>query len=256
MSWEKSKVLRSAPKVLALTLILVITISLLLPNTEDGSPVAANSRLLPIYRVDTERTVSLTFDAAWGADKTLDILNILDDYKIKVTFFLVSFWMDAYPDLVCEISRRGHEIGTHSATHPDMTKISTEEIYKELQQSCAIITQLTGQTVQVFRAPFGAYNNNLISIAKELSLTTIQWDVDSLDWKGLSAQEIAERTQKAKGGSIILCHNNSDNIVEALPLIIEGLKVKGLQIVPVSMQLYTSDYYIDSQGTQKRKSSI
>lgn len=240
---------KNLTKITASLIILTITVGLCLQST-NANLVIANTRKIPIYRVDREGTVSLTFDAAWGADKTEKILDILDEYELKVTFFLVSFWMTAYPELTREISRRGHEIGTHSATHPDMTKLSHQEIMEELTDSCDKIRQLTGQDVLLFRAPFGAYDNALISAAQELSLTTIQWDVDSLDWKGLSAQEIAQRVQKAKGGSIILCHNNSDHIVEALPLIIEALKAKGLKILPVSLQIYWQDYHIDSQGTQ------
>lgn len=213
-------------------------------------PVFA-ARKIPIYRVNTPNNfVSITFDAAWGADKTQGILDILDEYDIKCTFFLVSFWMEAHPDMVREIAARGHEIGTHSATHPNMTKLSAEQIKEELKGSIKIIEDLTGRKVTLFRAPFGAYDNKLMSVTEELGLFTIQWDVDSLDWKGLSATEIGLRVQKSKKGSIILCHNNSDNILAALPLIIHTAIVKGLKFVPVGQLIYTANYYIDSAGEQ------
>ena len=93
----------------------------------------------------------------------------------------------------------------------------------------------------------------LLEIAGELKLKTIQWDVDTLDWKGLSANEIFERVKKSvKNGSIVLCHNNSDHIIEALPLIINFLKSEGYQMVKISELVYDSDYYVDSNGLQKQ----
>ena len=104
---------------------------------------------------------------------------------------------------------------------------------------------------KLFRPPFGDYNNQLIEVATELGLYTIQWSVDSLDWKGISARQIAERVQKAKSGDIILCHNNSDHIVEALPLIFQSLQLKGLKFCTIGQLVYTQNYVVDSLGTQK-----
>ncbi len=210
------------------------------------------NRLVPIYNVETDKKeVAISFDAAWGADKTLKILNILDEYKIKATFFLVGFWIDTYPDMVLEISLRGHEIGTHSETHPKMSTLTRKQVEEELKSSCAKITKITGKEVKVFRPPFGDYNNQLLEVCNTMNLKAIQWNVDSLDWKGISANEIATRVQKAKSGSIILCHNNSEHIVEALPVIITSLTSKGLSFVKMSDLLIKGDYVIDSQGTMK-----
>lgn len=112
------------------------------------------------------------------------------------------------------------------------------------------ITDLTGKEVKLFRAPFGDYSNRLLEVAEGMGLSTIQWDVDSLDWKGISAVELANRVQKAKSGSIILCHNNSEHIVEALPIIFEALKAKGLEFVTVDSLIYYKDFYIDHAGKQ------
>src|SRR5690554_3576374 len=88
---------------------------------------------LPIYSVDTnEKKIALSFDAAWGDDYTLGILDILDKYEVKSTFFLVGFWVDKYPEHVKEIYKRGHDVGNHSTNHPYMTKLSDDEIVKEL----------------------------------------------------------------------------------------------------------------------------
>lgn len=215
------------------------------------SQVYAEKRQVPIYKVDrSDNYVSISFDAAWGADKTKQIMDVCDSYGVKATFFLVGFWIDKYPDMVKEISQRGFEIGTHSSTHPQMSKLTAEQCKKELIESSKKIFELTGKPVTLFRPPFGDYDNKLLETAKRLDLYTIQWSVDSLDWKGLSAREIAERVQKAESGDIILCHNNSDHIVEALPLIFEALKLKNLKFCPIGELIYTENYYIDGAGKQ------
>lgn len=211
----------------------------------------ANKREVPIYSVDRQDNyVSISFDAAWGADKTRQIMDVCDEYGVKATFFLVGFWIDKYPDMVAEISSRGFEIGTHSETHPQMSKLSETQVRDELTSSSKKIFEITGKPVTLFRPPFGDYNNQLLEVAKGLGLYTIQWSVDSLDWKGLTAREITERVQKSNSGDIILCHNNSDHIVEALPLIFEALKLKGLKFCPIGELIYKDNYYIDNTGKQ------
>lgn len=214
-----------------------------------------SSRLVPIYRVDTEeKQVAISFDAAWGADKTQQILDILKEYEVTATFFLVGFWVDKYPDMVKAIDEAGMEIGTHSNTHPDMVKLDKSTILSELETSISKIKDITGKEVTVFRAPYGSYNNTLLKTTEELGLKTIQWDVDSLDWKGLSAAQVTDRVMKnAQNGSIILMHNNADNVVESLRLTLDWLKMKGYKITSVGELVYGEDYTIDSNGVQHKK---
>ncbi len=218
------------------------------------SQVSAQNRKIPIYSVERDDNyVAISFDAAWGGDKTREIMDICQQYNVNATFFLVGFWMEKYPELVKEIANRGFEIGTHSATHPQMSKLSAASCQKELASSMEQIVQLTGKKVTLFRPPFGDYNNQLLSVAEQLGLYTIQWSVDSLDWKGLSAKQIAERLQKTKSGDIILCHNNSDHIVEALPIIFEAIKLKGLKFCTIGELIYKSNYTVDHTGKQSLK---
>ncbi len=210
-------------------------------------------RQVPIYSVDTsEKKVALTFDAAWGSDKTLKIVNILKDAGLEATFFLVGFWSKANEDKIKQIDEAGFDIGTHSNTHPKMSTLSKEQMRHELEESIKLITNITKKPVKFFRAPFGDYSDAVLEVAGSLGLKTIQWDVDTLDWKGLSAGEILSRVKSGvKNGSIILCHNNSDHIVEALPLIISYLKGENYQIVKLSELVYDDGYHIDANGTQK-----
>lgn len=212
-------------------------------------------RLVPIYSVETkEKKVALTFDAAWGSDKTEKIVETLKENGVGGTFFLVGFWIEKNEDKVKLIDDAGIDIGTHSSSHPKMSTLSESAMTQELQGSMDLITKITGKEVKFFRPPFGDYNDKLINVATGLGLKTIQWDVDTLDWKGISAEDILARVKASvKNGSIILCHNNSDHILEALPLIIEYLKSEGYKMVNISELVYDSNYIIDNNGLQKQK---
>lgn len=239
--------------------IAMIIICALLAATFSGVHLAEvffgySTRLVPIYNVETdEKKVAISFDAAWGADKTEGILDILKEYDVKATFFLVGFWVDEYPDTVKKIDEAGIEIGTHSNKHPDMVKLSRENIAQELTTSISKIEAITNKKVKLFRPPFGSYNNTLIEESEKLGLKTIQWDVDTLDWKGLSGSEMCKRvTNKVKNGSIILMHNNSDNILDGLRQILDRLKMQGYEVTSVGNLIYESDYSIDRNGVQHK----
>jgi len=211
-------------------------------------------RLVPIYAVDrTDKEIAITFDSAWGADKTLGILELLKEYNVNATFFLVGFWVDKYPDMVKAINEQGVEIGTHSNTHPDFATLSAEQMKMELTTSIEKIENITGKKVELFRAPYGSYNNTLLNTASGLGLKTIQWSVDTLDWKGLSGSQMLNRTlDKIDSGGIILCHNNSDNILDGLRLILERLTKAGYKFVSVGDLIYKENYKIDNLGIQRK----
>ena len=205
---------------------------------------------MPIYSVDTtEKKVAISFDCAWGVDHTDSLLEMMSKNDVRCTFFAVQFWVEKYPEYVEKIISAGHEMGTHSRTHSYMSKLSKASIQDELNTSASAIEKITGKKVTLFRPPYGDYNNTLIDTCNEMGLYPIQWDVDSLDWKNLSATEIAMRViNGVKNGSIILCHNNGLHTAEALPLIFSTLKNRGFEFVPISELIYKDNYYIDSTG--------
>lgn len=213
-----------------------------------------STRKVPVYSVDTpNKQVAISFDAAWGADKTDGILEILKEYNVSATFFLVGFWVDEYEEEVKKISDAGIEIGTHSESHPDMAKLDAETIKTELTTSIEKIEKITNKKVELFRAPFGSYNNTLLEQAENMGLITIQWDVDTLDWKGLSAQDMCSRVlDKVKNGSIILMHNNSDNILDGLRMILDRLTMQGYEITSVGELVYKDNFEIDRNGVQHK----
>lgn len=207
---------------------------------------------LPIYNVaTTQKKVAITFDAAWGADTTGAILDALAGEDVPATFFLVGFWIDRYPDQVRAIAAAGHEIGNHSNTHAHFNSLTAEGIQKEVLACSEKLSALTGKPVDLFRAPYGEYNASVIRTCRSLGLYVIQWDVDSLDWKGLSAAQMRERIlTRVKPGSIILMHLGGEHTVEALPEILRGIKQMGYEFVTVSELIVKEDYWIDHAGMQ------
>ena len=209
-------------------------------------------RRVPIYSVQTDsKKIAITFDAAYGSEETTQIINILKEKNAKATFFLVGFWVEKYPELVKLLDESGIEIGTHSNTHPYMSKLTADQIRVELETSKNLITNITGKQVKIFRPPYGDYNDTLINVCDEIGLKTIQWSVDSLDWKGLNtSQMLARITPDIDNGGIILFHNNSDHIVEALPIIIDTLLEQGYELVCISDLIYEDNYTINNNGIQ------
>ncbi len=238
--------------VVALSLVTVILLSLFTCGKTTGVFLNSTKRQLPIYRVRTEeKKLAISFDCAWGVDYTDTLLSVMQGEEVRCTFFAVEFWTKKYPEYVKKISDFGHEIGTHSATHPYMSKLDKGAIEKELLSSKSEIESLTGKTVELFRPPYGDYDDLLIETAKELGLYTVQWDVDSLDWKDISASEITSRVlKKVKNGSIVLFHNQGKHTAEALPSIITALKTQGYTLVPIGELIYKTDYYMASDGEQ------
>ena len=241
-------------RVLATLLLLLLSITLMQANENDALGVFLHlKKELPIYSVYSEgKKIAISFDAAWGAEYTTTIMDILEERNIKTTFFLVGFWIDKYPERVKEIALRGHEIGNHSTTHPEMSKLSKTQIITEIETTQKKIEDLAGdRAVRLFRPPFGDYNDLLIQTCREMDFAVIQWDVDSLDWKELGVQPMVDRVIKnVRNGSIVLFHNNAKYITEALPLILDHLLTEGYSIVPVSELIIKNNYRLDHTGRQ------
>ena len=211
------------------------------------------TKLLPIYSVErSDNKISISFDCAYGVEYTDELLRVLNEYQVKCTFFAVEFWVEKYPSYAKKIVENGHELQTHSSTHPKMSTLNKSQIEKELTSSIAKIESVTGQKVTLFRAPFGDYDNDVISVANSLNLRTIQWDVDSLDWKDTATPDsICKRvTSKVKNGSIVLFHNDADHTPEALPTILKCLKDDGYEFVFIEDLIYKENYEIKHDGTQ------
>jgi len=236
-------------------LLFVFIIGLVAFNWENTTSVFLTSspkRDLPIYCVDRQdKTISISFDAAWGNEDTQQLIDILKKYNVKTTFFVVGGWVDKYPESVKALHDAGHEIMNHSNTHPHMTKLSVEKMKEEIKKCDEKIQAITGVKPILFRPPYGDYNDKVVQVCREMGHYTIQWDVDSLDWKELGPESIIERvTKKVKNGSIVLFHNAAKDTPAALPTILETLQKDGYKIVPISQLIYKDNYHVDHTGKQ------
>ena len=144
---------------------------------------AVNEKYLPIYHVQTEENkVVLTMNCAWNADDIDEILEILEKNNVKITFFMVGDWIEKYPEAVKKIYDAGHEIGTHSDTHPHVNNLSYEENIEEIENSNDKIEKITGNRTNLYRTPYGEYNQTVIKAAQDKGYYTIQWSLDTLDY--------------------------------------------------------------------------
>lgn len=245
---------KTAMMICSAVVITAVVLSVILPLIFKAATVTAPGKLYPVYRVDTnEKKVALGINCAWEDTDTESFLKTLEEKGIKATFFVTGEFVQRCENAVVQITKAGHEIGNHSDSHPDMSKLNETEITKELTSASNKIEKVTGIKPNLFRAPSGSYNTRLIQTANDLGYHCIQWDCDTVDWKGLTAQEMTQKVMKnLQNGSIVLLHLGAKHTNEALPMIIAAIKEKGYEIVPVSELIYTENYYVDRQGVQHR----
>lgn len=239
---------------LIILLLSVFAVYSLIPPGAGVLNVFAEQKEIPIYSVETsDKTVSITFDCAWEADDIPDILRALKEAGVKASFFVVGQWAEKNPDMVKMMAEDGHDVANHSYSHFRMGSLDRAAIRAEIKQCGDQLMKSTGMTCDLFRAPYGDYNNVVLAEAKKLGYYTIQWDVDSLDWRpGISREEIMLRIrQKVRPGSIILFHNDTPHTAKMLPDVISELKGKGYSFKPVSELIIRENYNIDHTGRQK-----
>lgn len=202
---------------------------------------------------DDVKYISLSFDAAWGADDTIRILDILDKYNVKVTFFMTGGWVNEYPDMVKEIYSRGHDLGNHSQNHKKMSELNVEQQKQELNSVTEKVKELTGYNMFLFRPPYGDYNSTLINTAYSINYYPIQWSVDSLDWKDYGVDNIVKTVTKHKAlsnGAIILMHNGAKYTADALDTVISDLIKQGYTLIPISQLIIRDNFHMDANGMQ------
>lgn len=214
----------------------------------------SGKRQLPIYCVQTDKPqVALSFDAAWGNEDTAQIMDILAKHNIKVTFFMTGGWVESFPEDVKYIASQGHDLGNHSENHKNMSQLSDEEIRSELQKVHDKVKALTGQDMTLFRPPYGDYDDQVVTVSRDMGYYPVQWDVDSLDWKDYGTESIIKTVLNHKhlgNGSIILMHNGAKYTPAALDAVITGLQDAGYELVPISQLIYRDNYHIDHEGRQ------
>lgn len=235
--------------VFAITVIIGLVLS-------ENMTVASATRKLPIYSVDTnEKKVAITFDAAWTNQDTDELIETLAKHNAKATFFIVGDWAEKFPESVKAFHTAGHTIANHSDTHKAFSKCSYDEIKEEIVNCNKKLEEITGAPITLVRAPSGDYTNQSIVVCKELGMTMIQWNCDSLDYTKISVDEIVNRVIKGTtNGSILLFHNGVENTAPALDKILTELEKQGYSFVSVDDLIYKEDFSIDHTGKQYKNS--
>ncbi len=223
-------------------------------SASDAQNHLSGGRQLPIYCVQTEKPqVALSFDAAWGNEDTKLLMDILAKHDVKVTFFMTGGWVSNFPEDVKYIASQGHDLGNHSDNHKNMSQLSDAEIRSELQLVHDRVKELTGQEMDLFRPPYGDYDDQVVTVSREMGYYPVQWDVDSLDWKDYGAESIISTVLNHRhlgNGSIILMHNGAKYTPAALEAVITGLQSAGYELVPISRLICREGYHIDHEGRQ------
>ncbi len=216
---------------------------------------ASTKKQLPIYSVDTkEPNVALTINCAWNADDIDVILETLKKQNVKVTFFMVGDWIEKNEEAAKKIHAAGHELANHSYNHPHVNNLSYDKNVEQIKKCSDLIQNITGTPSTLYRGPYGEYNDTVIQAAKENKHTTIQWSIDTLDYKSLTGEQMWEKIEPhLENGSVILMHNGTENTANSLNMIIENIKEKGYNVVRVSDLIYKENYTIDTNGIQHKE---
>ena len=249
--WMKTVSGRKIMGVMSILLAVVMMLGLIAGKYVSS---ASTQRKLPIYSVQTdEKKIAITFDAAWTNQDTEELIKILKKHNAKATFFIVGDWAEKFPESVKTFHNAGHTIANHSDTHKAFSKCSREEIQEEIVNCNKKLETITGDKVTLLRAPSGDYTDQSLEVANSLEMQTIQWNVDSLDYTGLSVDEIVQRVvSRIENGSIVLFHNGVENTAEALDKVLTELSKQGYAFVSVNDLIYKDNYYLDHTGKQHK----
>ena len=221
-------------------------------SKNENLSVSSVQKDIPIYSVQRpDNAISITFDCAWGSEDIDKILSVLKKHNCKATFFVLGVWAKENPDAMKKIVSEGHEVGNHSYDHKYYTTLSESEMISDIKKCNDEIKSSCAYTPILFRAPSGDYNNAVISASKTSGMEYIQWSVDSLDWRGLTCEQMLNRIMpKTASGDILLFHNGTKHTADSLDKILTELEKKGISFLKVSDLIYKDNYTIDHTGRQ------
>ena len=184
--------------------------------------------------------VALTFDDGPHSKNTDHILNILSKYNAYATFFMLGSNAEKYPDVVKRVFDAGNEIGIHTWSHKELTKLSSDEIKKEVDNTASKIEKITGKRPTLVRPPYGSINEN---VKNTIDNPLILWNVDSLDWKSRDKEKIVPLVlNDVQDGDIILLHDIHSTTVPAVEEILKYLVENDYQVITVSQMLNAKGY--------------
>jgi peptidoglycan/xylan/chitin deacetylase (PgdA/CDA1 family) len=190
--------------------------------------------------------IALTFDAGTeGGGAAQQVLDILRERGLHVTFFLSGHWVDHNPELAQQIVADGHEVANHSYDHPDLTHLSDDQIVWELDYTDQVVSDyMDTHTRPYFRPPFGARNRRVLDVAAASGFRSIYWSLDSGDWlPRATAGGVADKILRyAQPGDIVVEHVGSDATAGALPTVLDDFAERGLKVGTVSEVLGLAPY--------------
>ena len=179
------------------------------------------------------KTIALTFDDGPGP-YTAHLLDILDQYGAKATFFLIGSKVSGQASVVRSIQARGHQLGNHSWSHPELPKLSVDQIAGEIDRTNEAIRQATGVKPSILRPPYGAVNGVVLEQLRLRNMSSILWSVDTRDWADRNSQIVCSRAVAgARPGAVILMHDIHQTSVNAVPCILSSLKQQGYSFVTI-----------------------
>lgn len=195
----------------------------------------------PIYRGHpNKQMVALMINVSWGENYVPKIIEVLSEHQVKATFFVEGKWAKNFPELVKLMDEEGHVIGNHAYNHPDMARLSRDEMVKQIEETNHILEALTGKRPVWFAPPSGSYSMDVVYVADELKMETILWTVDTIDWQNPSTSVMINRVMSnIHPGATILMHPTKP-VADGLDLLITDIKAKELKLGSVS-QLMSSD---------------
>ena len=214
---------------------LIFSVGLVCFPTNDAVATSGKEK---VYRSGYSKSgVSLMFNVYWGTDEVYQILDILDEYEAKSTFFIGGCWADDNVQCLKEIAARGHEIGNHGYFHKEHDKLNEAANREEILRCNQFISLAIGTAPQLFAPPSGAYSDATLSAASRLQMKTVLWTKDTIDWRDKDASLVYTRaTQVVEAGALILMHP-MEHTVKALPDILKEYKRRGLSAITVGENL-------------------
>ena len=217
---------------LALVLVVVGAVCFL-PAAAEASGV--NEKV--VYRGSSEDGVSLMINVYWGTETVYKMLDVLDEYGAKATFFIGGSWADDNVDCLKEIAARGHELGSHGYFHRDHASMNYEENAEEIGNSVRFLNLALDTEIKLFAPPSGAYNDATVQAAEAMGLKTILWSKDTIDWRDKNERDCYTRATKGvSGGDLILMHP-MEHTLAALPSILEYFRANNLRAISVGENL-------------------
>jgi peptidoglycan/xylan/chitin deacetylase (PgdA/CDA1 family) len=182
--------------------------------------------------------VALTFDDGPDPTRTPALLDALAALDVRATFFLLGRAVDAHPELVARIAREGHELGNHTYDHPYLPLVRSARVAHELARTDAAIAHATGLVPRLARPPYGGRSPRNVRAMQRAGKRVVLWDVNSFDWKGAPADDVARRViDRVRAGSIVLMHEARDGgevTIDAVRMIVPALRARGLELTTVS----------------------